>query len=222
MLRSAAVARIQQGLGFRTDLATPIIAMLQEAQRELERGKTLPKFLLQEDQPLTLPSGEHSAPLPTGFIREVYEEPLRYAPIVSRSTRFLANGSLRQIIRYYNDADFDNFATEPSLPGAPIAYMIRRDTVDFYNTANQDYDLVWSYYASGASLATDVENEWLHDRGAPEWLIGEAGMRIAMDLRDATAIALFKEMASKARASCFGEIIAADEAGGPHSLGEGQ
>jgi len=221
MLRSAAIARIQRGLGFRTDLNDAIILSLQEAQRELERGKTLPKFLLQEDQTLTLLEGEHAVALPAGFIREVYDEPLRFTPTNSRSTRFIRNGSLRQIIRVYHDSEFDQYSTEPQLPGPPIAYMIRKTTVDFYNTADQDYDLLWSYYASGAPLTSDVENEWLADANAPEWLIGEAGMRIAMDLRDATAISLFKEMASKARASCFGEIIAAEEAGGPHHLGEG-
>ena len=50
MLRSVAIQRVSDGLGFRTGLDQLIILQLQEAQRDLEKGKTLPLFLLQENQ----------------------------------------------------------------------------------------------------------------------------------------------------------------------------
>src|SRR5688572_18012393 len=83
MLRSTAVQRINDGLGFRADghsLESKIILRLQEAQRELEKGKTLPKFLILEDQTLTLLAGDHTIALPSNFIREDDENRIHYTP----------------------------------------------------------------------------------------------------------------------------------------------
>ena len=49
MLRDVAVADIQKALGFRTDQYDNCVAALQTAQRLLERGRTLPYFLLEEE-----------------------------------------------------------------------------------------------------------------------------------------------------------------------------
>ena len=71
--RSEAVRRINDGLGFRPDghsLEPKIILRLQEAQRDLELGKTLPRFLIREDQTVVLLAGAHTALLPSDFIRE--------------------------------------------------------------------------------------------------------------------------------------------------------
>src|SRR5215475_8223844 len=72
MDRATAVVKINDAIGFRPPghaLQPKIILRLQEAQRDLESGKTLPRFLLLEDQTFTLPLGEHAVNLPTGFIR---------------------------------------------------------------------------------------------------------------------------------------------------------
>jgi hypothetical protein len=100
---------------------------------------------------------------------------------------------------------------------APMVYVIRKDTIDFITLADTDYTFKWNYYKAAASLASDVENEWL--AGAPEWLIAEAGERIARDLRDQGALALFQEMKQKARAACFGDILADEDAMGPVVMG---
>jgi hypothetical protein len=60
-------------------------------------------------------------------------------------------------------------------------------------------------------------NDWL--TYAPEWLIGEAGFRLAKDLRDTTAVDLFDDMRQRARAASFGELIADEDAGGPIVMG---
>ena len=57
MDRDTAVARIQQGLGFRDDLQDQCVAALKEARCLLETGRTLPDFLLQTGQTLVLPAG---------------------------------------------------------------------------------------------------------------------------------------------------------------------
>src|SRR3954463_3794751 len=75
MLRSEAIAIIKRGLGFRQTQDTAIIAALQEAQRDLELGHTLPNFLLAYDVVVPIVAGTALISLPTGVLRfhEDYE-----------------------------------------------------------------------------------------------------------------------------------------------------
>ncbi len=213
MDRSAAVARINEGLGFRSSgnaLESAIVLRLQEAQRNLERGKTLPKFLLQENQTLTLTAGAHTVAKPTGFLRESDENRLHYFVSGSDQPIFLAR-------RFYDDALLAQLNQDDMLPKAPSVYVMRQQTLDFITIADTTYTLRWDYYKAADLLTTDIENEWLAH--APEWLIGEAGFRIARSTRNATAVELFNEMRTAARAAIFGEDIAAELASGPLQMG---
>jgi hypothetical protein len=218
MTRSEAVTRINDALGFRV-AGNPIEAVairrLQEAQRDLEAGKTLPRFLLQEDQTLLLPAGEHALALPTGFIREDDDNRLHFTsadtnlPLYLKSMRYV-DAVLQVTTQQRPD--------EPQLQTvAPSVYVIRKSTVDFITLADQDYTLIWNYYKADDLLTTDIENQWLAN--APEWLIGEAGSRLALDLRDEVAKGLFDEMGTKGRAAVFGDILADEDAGGPLIMG---
>lgn len=228
MLRTAAIARINQGIGFRAAggaLDANIILMLKEAQRDLERGKTLPRFLLQENQTLTLASAAHTSVLPTGFLRESDENRLHFFPSTSSKPIYLSR-------RYFPDAALAPSATleDSSLPVTavpPSVYVVRKATIDFITTANQAYTLYWDYYKAAQVLDTNIENEWLVETpgpsmGAPEWLIGEAGYRIAKDLRDAEAVGIFDGLRTQGRAACFGEDIASELASGPLQMGANQ
>lgn len=211
MTRTEAVTRINDGLGFRPaghSLEPKIILRLQEAQRDLESGKTLPRFLIREDQPLTLLAGAHTALLPDGFIREDDDNRLHFFTPTSDIAKYLKP-------KRYNDAVIANLREQG--PIGPSVYVIRTNTIDFVTTADTDYDLVWNYFASDALLTSDSENAWL--REAPEWLIGEAGYRIAKDLRDADAVQLFDGLRTQGRAACFGDIIADEDASGPLIMG---
>lgn len=213
MIRSDAVTRINEGLGFRAAgnaLESAIVLRLQEAQRDLERGKTLPKFLLQEDQTLTLTSGAHTAAKPTGFLRESDENRLHYFVSGSDQPIFLAR-------RFYDDALLAQLNQDDVLPKAPSVYVLRQQTVDFITTANATYTLRWDYYKAADLLTTDIENLWLAN--APEWLIGEAGLRIARSTRNATAVELFNEMRTAARAAWFADDLASELASGPLQMG---
>lgn len=221
MLRSVAITRINDGLGFfaaGNSLESKIALRLQEAQRDLEKGKTLPKFLLQENQTLTLSSAAHTATLPTGFLRESDENRLHFYPTTSTRPIFLTR-------KYFQDATEARTETledspDPVEPVPPSVYVIRRSTVDFITTADTTYTLYWDYYKAADVLSSDIENAWLEN--APEWLIGEAGLRIAMDLRDKDAVELFSELAKRGRAACFGEDLAAELASGPLQMGANQ
>lgn len=218
MLRSDAVRRINDGIGFRPDghsLEAKIILRLQEAQRDLEQGKTLPRFLIQEDQNLVLPAGERSVPLPTGFIREDDENRLHYTSLDSHLPTYLMP------LRYYDAVRRVMADQRPDQPsqstGVPTTYVVRKSTVDFITFADIDYTLIWNYYKADSILTTDVENLWLAN--APEWLIGEAGYRIAQDLEHDRGMQKFDDMRQRARAALFGDILADEDAHGQVIMG---
>lgn len=167
--RSTAVARVQRGLGFRTDLEDEIIDALQEAQRTLERGKSLPYFLLQEDQTLAVASGSADVSLPTGFIKEKEDEPLRYTD---------SDGNLIKPEKLPLDIGTARFLSADA--GKPIAYVLRKAGITFFPERDTDYSLTWSYYKAADVLTTDITNDWL--TYAPEVLVFAAGVIVAADM----------------------------------------
>lgn len=222
MLRDDAVKRVNDALGFRPvghSLTDTIILRMMEAQRDLERGKTLPRFLLLEDQLLLIPAGQHSVALPEGFLRLDDDNlPHFFIPGNPVSPIYL------QKMNYSDAVKRISFG----FGGQPVAFVtmrnppfvLRRDSIDLIVPTQSNLTLIWNYYVKGQSLASNIENSWLkEDSGAPEWLIGETGYRIAMDLRDKDAMGLFDDMRQRARAAAFGDQLAEDESAGPFVMG---
>lgn len=212
MDRNSAVTRINAGLGFMESgnaMESHIIDRLQEAQRDLEKGKTLPKFLILEDQTLSLVEGSHTVALPSDFLRVDDEVPIHYTPEDSDIPVFLEK-------KMYADAVLGQLSSSDDAR-APSVYVVRQSTLDFIVEADTDYTLTWNYYAAAEVLSTNVENLWLLH--APEWLIGEAGYRMAFDARDKDAMAMFDDMRKRARAAQFAEDLLDDESGGPFRMG---
>lgn len=213
MTRDEAVALIAEDLGFRTGLDDRIVRRLQDAQRDLEAGKTLPHFLLVEDADLSLAQGARLVQLPERFIREKYDERIRYVSETSEIPTFLTR------IYSYDDAVLAN-VTEENLPAAPLVYFLRSQHIDFITTADQAYELTWSYYQKAEELTSNLDDHaWLNNDAGNLWLRGEAGYRMAAALRDKDAVALFDIQRKQGRAACFGEEIAREESGGPMQLG---
>lgn len=210
MTRTQAIARIARGLGFRQSLdPTIVIDVLKEAQRDLESGKSLPRFLVREDQTLTLVSGTHSVALPADFIRLDDEVLPYFTPANSDIPRFLKSVS-------FVDGVVSQFSQATTVE-APSIFVVRADTLDFITTADVSYTLTWNYFAKAEVLDTDVENLWL--KFAPDWLIAEAGKRLARDFRDAEALNSFSAMLQEARAAVFGETLAQETSGGSIQMG---
>lgn len=216
MNRDAAVLRIREGLGFFTGTSRDdaIVAALQAGQRELEKGKSLPKFLLLEDQTLTLLSGASTVALPTGFIRTFEDEKPHFLPEDSTINLFLLR-------RLYIDANlaygrFESGAVTVT-SGSPKVYVIRKSVIDFIQPADQNYSITWSYFKKADLLTTNIENAWLANE--PDWLIGEAGVRVAAAMRDTDAVSLFTDMRDRARASWLAELVVGEEADGPYQMG---
>jgi hypothetical protein len=182
MLRSVAISRIQQGLGFRSDLVAVIINALQEAQRELEGGQTLPWFLLKEDEVFSATVANGGAvPLPVDFLKFHKDEEPHFI-----STD---NGKRYLTAKPYVEADMFYAFTDA---GGPQAYTLRKDTVQFWPVPNATFDVIASYYARGVPLDGDVTNSWL--LGCPDLLIARAGLAVAIDLENETATKKFAAM----------------------------
>lgn len=182
MLCDAAVALIQQGLSFRSDLVSAIVASLVEAQLEQERGKTLPWWLVQEDQTLSLSAGVGSVALPSGFLREVEdEEPYRSDT---------ATGGVVHIRKVPFDEAKAVYSTYEN--SNPIVYAIRKTTLEFFPTPAEAMNVTWSYYKADDAPTLGAENVWLAN--APYVLIGRAGEIIAEDAKDGQALVKFQRM----------------------------
>jgi hypothetical protein len=208
MDRDTAVARIQQKLGFRTDLVSQIQQALQDAQDQLERGATLPWFLIQEDQTFVItPSVPASATpqeyaLPTTFIRDVDEQDgtLRWQKQKPGPQVFLERLDYavaekrfygKTVVTYDEGVVIIPSEDTQFSPGTPIAYVVRANTVRIYPGPDITYNLLWSYYAHDDNITgSNMTNNWL--TFAPYLLIGEAGSLIAEDTRDKEAFDAFQ------------------------------
>lgn len=207
MLRNDAILRVQNGLGFTTTLLDTIALRMQEEQRDLERGKTLPPFLLREDQTLSLLINTTDVSLPTDFLRRS-EFSLRYTPTSETKSK---------MIPWKRFDEAYEAIQENSDPAGPKIAILRTSTIRFLPVANANYTITWSYFRKDALLTTNVENLWLAN--APELIIGGAGLRIAKDKRDAAGIQLFGDMYKQARQTWFGETIEQDADDTPFMLG---
>lgn len=215
MLGSDAVKRVNDAIGFRPDghsLEATIARRFAEAQDDLEMGKTLPKFLLQEDAPLSLTVGTHTVLIPAGFARADDERPISYLISGSSRPKFLQQKRIyKDAVEAYSNSDFNTVGFK--------VYVLRNSVIDFIINAPSTTAFTWNYYKYADAFTTNGENQWLLHKTAKYWLIGEAGYRIAYDLRDANAKALFDDMRQKGRAATFGDILAREDESGPLVMG---
>lgn len=206
MDRNTAIARIQRGLGFRTDLVEEIASAMQEQQRLLEMGKTFPKFLLQEDQTLNLLTGDPSIAFPERFLQVSEEDGLSY---------FDADGRRISIPRRpFAEAQATYETYEPQ---GPLAYSLRANSFYFWPVPDQDYTISLSFYQGAELLTTNIENAWLLHN--PDVLIAAAGISIATDLRDASAVQLFTALYNAAMLNQVSKIAQDEVSDMPIALG---
>lgn len=206
MLRSEAVARIQRGLGFRTDQEQNIIDSLQEAQRDLEGGQTLPWFLIQEDAAFAVLASTSTYTFPTDFLRVVEDEGLHYTSDDGEAI-FLTKRTYEENVKFFADVD----------PGPPQGYTIRKGTIQIWPVPDIAYSLTWSYYKRATLLSTDVTNAWLTE--VPELLIGLAGLLIAADLENEASTKKFGAMYQKWSAWLVTQMADREDQGMPRAMG---
>ncbi len=181
MLRSKAVTRIQETLGFRTDQETGIIERLQEVQQIFERRAELPWFLLTEVSSISTTSGEERIPVPSDFLREWEEDPLWY---------FVAGtGSDADTWTQLEKDDLGTLRARFKVPGPPKAYALDDINLRIFPEPDDIYTLKMIYFKTDQLLISDIENLWLTH--LPYLMIGKAGAMLAGALRDTVAAQQF-------------------------------
>lgn len=190
MLRNEAVARVQRGLGFRTDLVDVIIEELGDAQRLLEGGiltpsggTFLPWFLQTEVSSTTEIVDEVRVPLPEDFLRECEEDALWLQQ---------SDGTWKAL---WKD-DLDWLRREYPGTGAPVGYALDGGYFRLFPKPDAMYVISMMYYAADVPITSgaDMTNKWLTN--APFLLIAEAGKSVAADTRSTAALQRFSEKAT--------------------------
>jgi len=214
MLRDAAVALIQEQLGFRSDLELNIITHLQLAQLQLEKAPTKPWFLFSADVTLTTVADTESVAIPTDFISESDMCVLRYVPADSDGIEDEVD--LRKDIYAVLRKTFREVESGP-----PQAYAVVGEFFRFFPLPDDAYSVHLIHYKKDALLTTNIENQWLEH--APKLLMGVAGKELAAALRDSAAMATFQRWENEDRLLTFSETISKEMAGfdmqvgGPHA-----
>lgn len=203
--KAEAIARVQQGLGFRSDKATEILRALRDAQTLLEQGQTMPWWLLAPGQTLVGTADVATVTLPPEFLRFDDEAAIVY------SDASLTPASYE--VELYDYADWAALGRDPTT-GTPESGHGRRlalvgKTLYVGPTPTVAFTLTASWYEAAADLA-DVgdgdSNAWLTN--GPMILIGLAGAAVAADLEYPAAVSKFEEMYQVANA----RMIADEEA----------
>lgn len=205
MTLAEVIAEIQAGIGFRSDKVDEIKRKLVLAQQELERGRTLPSFIIIEDEPVSLSANTGTWALPSNFIREVDDFG---SPLVT-------NNDVLTLKKVPYDSGFAQWGSAEA--GTPLAYSRRRASLQFWPNTDTDLEFTISYYAKQDNPATASTNAW--SENAPGLLIGLAGMMIAQNLRDPEAKQDFATTYALASKSVFNEIVAGEDANMQYSLG---
>lgn len=182
MTRDEAVAIIKRGLGFLSSTThdDAIIAALKQAQFAREGGRSLPEFLLQEDETLAITADTANYTLPTGFLREDID----FNPVTITDSD--GDVTILEPLGY----DEAKALYEEGAEGTPEVYSVRKTEVWLFPTPDAALTLTWSYFKNDTVLDTNVENQWLAN--APYVLIADAGLKMAKDLRDQAAAAIYQ------------------------------
>jgi len=190
MTRNEAALRIQDRLGQRTGLLDMIYAEMRAAQDKLEQGVLLPWFLRTQEIYYNNTQAEND--FPQGFIRETDE-----GLYIHRRSGYTIPGEEVPLER--NAYEALQTTEELRTPGLPRFYSFYGSTWRLYPRPDQPYSIVFTYYKKECVLTTDTTNNWLNYAG--EYLIAEAGLRVAKTLRDPGYIQLFGQDREEARES---------------------
>lgn len=211
MDRTAAVAEIKRGLGFRQTQDSSIILALQSAQRILETGRTLPDWMIEYDGLITVTADDPNFALPTGFIRMHDDYDLYYTN--SDGARvFLPRKNYTEGYQAYVASGAEDDEVDVPTSSYPQVWVQRSKTAGlFIPTPAVSFSAYLTYYKAGVLLDSNVENVWLAN--APDLLIGLAGIKIAGPLRDKDALATFTTQYKMGQGSFMGEVVENELAG---------
>lgn len=217
MNRSAAVTEIKRGVGFRPTQEPTILSALQEAQRILETGRTLPEWLIVYDADITVTADNPNFALPSDFLR-LHEDYDLYYTNTGNARVFLPRKDSREAyLAFISDGSEDAIADTSNSP-YPKVWVRRGKTAGyFYPTPTTSFTAKLTYYKKAQVLTSDIENEWLAN--APDLIIGLAGIQVAGILRDKDAMAQFTTRYKMGLGSFIGDVVEDELAGRPLMMG---
>lgn len=171
------IRTLQRRLGFRDDLQTEIVDVMNEVRVELDKDEILghPWFLMTELATATTTAGEHRVQLPTDYLNiaenvrlywynaEAEEDEDKWRQIVKAPYRFSKE-------------------LQPG-EGTPIYYDLIGDDIHIFPLPDDVYTIKMVYYGQTAAYAADTpERDWI--KYEPELILAKALEHLAADLRD--------------------------------------
>lgn len=204
MLPSVAVSTIARRLGDRgTAFDTEIQLELASAQEEFESGGFLPWFLITQATG-TIAEGDTTLAVPTGYIRDSDDEGGLRIPDNEGNSRPV--GKRPYDMLKSREPDYYSSAGEPE------AYAIAGDTAYIFPANSSSRSYAWWYFKEAADLdfTLDTEVEWI--KYAPQALIGQAGMELALTISHSEAYAVFEKRFNRAWANLITRHIARQQA----------
>lgn len=205
MTRSEAISLIAGRLGERTGLETWIGTEMDACQQfDLERGETLPWFLLTK-APIATAADDPDYTV-TGFLREDDEGGL-WCPDEDGRLRLMKKDDYS--ILKADDALQDT--------GRPSHYALKGLLFYLFPVPDAIYNLELHFYKADTIPGDAETNNWL--TYAADVLVASTGYRMARHLRDKDAVALFKEDLLQARARLLKEDTARRHAGMAEYMG---
>ena len=214
LTRTEAIARIQQGLGWRADKSAEILLELRLKQSELEKGQSLP-WWLRTDGSLTGTANVATLTVPTGFIRFDEETALRFDDDPNDEVALVDYDDL--LLLGVDDA------TGEAETGAARWIAIRQSTFIVRPIPTASFTINGSWYVVDtdlANVAAGASNQWL--TYAPLVLIGLAGESMAMDLDYLESAARFQKMYQDANSRLIADIVLRQYSGRDYQIGSAQ
>lgn len=204
-------------LGNRTEAglrATCLLEMKLFQQTKLERGLTMPWFILSETASATTTAGERRVGLPDDFLREDYEARV-YLITEAGGKIELEKGEYSELV-----AMEDSSENEEESEGQPTHYSLKGGYFHLFPTPDQVYTVQFKYYASQAVPAdtTGSENAWFEN--VPDLIIAAVGVIVAgQHIQDPEKVAMFAAQEQEARTRMALVETAREEAGRNRSMG---
>lgn len=197
---SQAIVEVKRGLGYRTTLDSSITAAIQSVQRTLERGTSLPDFLLVYDAEITVTADTAAITLPERFLRlhddfEMYyvdsDEGRVSLPIKNEAEARSTYGSIT------DSTHGKVWARRGNTAGILIP------------TPTQSATYYLTYYRGDVELTVGSQtNLWLTH--LPDLIIGQAGMETLGSARDKDAVAYFQQRLVRGERSRLAGIVDAE------------
>jgi hypothetical protein len=193
-----ALAEVKRGLGYRTTLDTSIVGAINSVQRALEKGVSLPDFLLAFDQPITVTANTEAITLPTGFIRMSDKYDMYY----------IDSDGARQYLPRKEEQEARVAYSGVSDPTFPRVWVRRSDTSGILvPSPSSSGTYYFTFYKAEPILSVGgtISNKWLDN--LPDILIGTAGLQVTTGIGYKEGIDYFKQYLARGEKSRMGGIV---------------